>query len=57
MKIKRQKKKTCHKVEYRSREEAKKALDDFGRARGSKRYYKCPYHNGREVWHLTSHDS
>lgn len=52
---KRRHKKTCHKVVYNSKEDARTALNEFGRARGAKRYYRCPHHD-TETWHLTSED-
>lgn len=48
-------KKSCHKVEYRSKADARKALKEQ-RHIGVKRFYKCPHHQGREVWHLTSEE-
>jgi hypothetical protein len=52
--------KTCHKVGYHTKEAARTALNEFGRARGAKRFYKCPHcrpRNGAKgVWHLTSED-
>lgn len=48
------KKKTCHKVGYKTAADARKALKDYGRARGSVRFYKCPHHKGETVYHLTS---
>ena len=47
--------KQCHKVVYRNQQEAKQALKEYGRARGAKRAYRCPYHD-EEIWHLTSED-
>jgi len=54
MKIKSNKKK-CRKVGYSSRKEAYKALNEFGRDRGSVRVYECPYHKPK-LWHLTSEE-
>ena len=44
----------CRKVVIKSREEAETALETFGKARGSIRYYRCYRHGDEEVWHLTS---
>lgn len=45
--------KTCRKVGYPSKAEARQALNDFGKERGSRRAYQCPHHDA-ETWHLTS---
>lgn len=45
--------KVCHKVGYKTPQEARKALKEFGQERGSKRFYKCPHHD-TEMYHLTS---
>lgn len=48
-------KKQCHKVGYKTPAEARKALKDFGRARGATRFYKCPHcKNSDRPYHLTS---
>jgi len=47
-------KKVCRKVCYPNAATARAALKVFGKARGSKRFYRCPYHGKHEVWHLTS---
>lgn len=47
----------CRKVGYKTAAAARQALKDFGYARGSKRYYKCPHHGGEEMYHLTSEGS
>lgn len=44
----------CFKVGYATKAQARGALNDFGKDRGSTRAYKCPYHQGKELWHLTS---
>jgi hypothetical protein len=53
MKTKRTRK-ICRKVIYHTKQQARQAFNEFGKARGAKRFYKCPHHNGEEVWHLTS---
>lgn len=50
MKTKRNKK-SCHKVGYRSKPEARIALN-AQKEIGVKRFYKCPYCKG--LYHLTS---
>lgn len=55
MKIKQQGK-TCRKLEYRSKAQAREGLRAL-RHTGVRRFYKCPYHGKREVWHLTSSSS
>jgi len=44
--------KKCRKVCFNSKSQARTALNTYGKDRGSKRFYKCPYHN-KETWHLT----
>jgi hypothetical protein len=56
MKRKNTKRKQCRKVGYKSPALARRALKDFGYARGSKRFYKCPHHDA-EMYHLTSEGS
>jgi len=56
MKLKRTKRKQCHKVGYSTAAKARQALKDFGKARGSIRFYKCNYH-AEDMWHLSSHTS
>ena len=51
--MKKRHKKQCGKVGYRTKAQAREALNTFGKARGSKRFYKCPHHDV-ELWHLTS---
>lgn len=48
--------KSCHKVEYPTKEAARTALNEYGKARGARRYYRCNHHGNREVWHLTSQE-
>lgn len=49
-------KKTCHKLQYKTPEDAKKAIKAFGRDMGATNWYKCNYHPGKTVYHLSSHD-
>ena len=51
----RRKNKQCSKVGYKTKAKAREALNTFGKARGSKRFYKCPHHD-TEMWYLTSED-
>jgi hypothetical protein len=53
---KKRNRKTCHKIGYHTKSEARQAFKDFGKASGARRFYKCPHHNGEEVWHLTSEE-
>lgn len=45
--------KRCCKVSYPNKAAARKAFKEFGKARGAKRFYRCPHHDV-ETWHLTS---
>lgn len=56
MKVKRTRRKQCHKVGYATVAKARTALKEFGKARGCIKFYKCPYHID-VMWHLSSHTS
>lgn len=47
-------KKQCRKVRYGSKKAARQALKSYGKDRGALRYYRCGFHPGEEVYHLTS---
>jgi hypothetical protein len=43
----------CMKVQYGTKESARTALNNL-RETGVRRFYRCPFHNGQVVFHLTS---
>lgn len=53
MKIKSVKKRCSKKLCYTSEGQARSALRQLKHT-GVKRFYKCPYHKGENIWHLTS---
>lgn len=46
--------KICRKISYVSKKAARRALKNFARAQGAVRFYRCGYHGGEEIYHLTS---